>query len=92
MVAFTILCLINGFDVFFPGRFTAANFLTAYVGIPLFLAFYFGHRFVAWRRGERWAKRSEEVDLYSGLDQILAEEIPEVESKGWAAKVKNAVW
>ncbi|PMD48210.1 putative proline-specific permease [Hyaloscypha variabilis F] len=37
MVAFTILTLINGFDVFFPGRFTASSFLTAYVGIPIFL-------------------------------------------------------
>jgi amino acid transporter len=34
LVAFVILTLINGFDVFFPGGFNANSFLTAYVGVP----------------------------------------------------------
>lgn len=89
MVAFTILTLINGFDVFFPGRFTASSFLTAYVGIPLFLCIYFGHRL--YRRHDRWAHRSEDVDLMTGIDEVLAEETPEPILKGWRYKLKDAL-
>ncbi|KAI4166143.1 MAG: hypothetical protein LQ342_000029 [Letrouitia transgressa] len=74
LVGFVILSLINGFDVFFPGRFNASSFLTAYIGIPIFLAIYFGHRLWHWK--DRWARRSEEVDLATGLKEILAGETP----------------
>lgn len=60
IVAFTILTLINGFDVFFPGRFSASSFLTAYVGIPLFFVIYFGHRIYRWR--DSWAYNPEDVE------------------------------
>lgn len=36
LVGFMILVLVNGFDVFFPGRFTASSSLTAYTGSPSF--------------------------------------------------------
>ncbi|KAL9607398.1 MAG: hypothetical protein Q9167_007688 [Letrouitia subvulpina] len=74
LVGFVILTLINGFDVFFPGRFNASSFLTAYIGIPIFLAIYFGHRFWHWK--DTWARRSEDVDLATGLQEILAGETP----------------
>lgn len=35
---FTLLCLINGFTVFFPENWSASSFLTAYIGIPIFLS------------------------------------------------------
>ena len=38
LVMFVILVLINGFDVFFPGRFSASSFLTAYIGKIAFYA------------------------------------------------------
>jgi amino acid transporter len=85
MVAFVILTLINGFDVFFPGRFTASSFLTAYVGIPLFLVIYFGHRIYHWK--EKWAIPSEEVDLHSGIDVVLANETPEEKADTWQKKL-----
>jgi amino acid transporter len=88
MVAFTILTLINGFDVFFPGRFNASSFLTAYVGIPIFLGIYFIHRF--WHRHEAWVIPSLEVDLHSGIDVVLANETPEVVAKGWLKKLQGA--
>ena len=75
MVAFTILTLINGFDVFFPGRFTASSFLTAYVGIPIFLGIYAVHRVVHWK--DRWAIPSEDVDLQTGIDIVKANETTE---------------
>lgn len=33
------LTVIDGFDVFLPGRFSASSSLTAYVAIPIFLGF-----------------------------------------------------
>jgi amino acid transporter len=86
MVAFVILTLINGFDVFFPGRFTASSFLTAYVGIPIFLGIYFGHRLFHW--SDKWAIPSEDVDLHSGVDVVLANETPEPLADTWPKKLK----
>jgi amino acid transporter len=87
MVAFVILTLINGFDVFFPGRFTASSFLTAYVGIPIFLVIYFGHR--AWHYKEAWVIPSEQVDLHTGIDIVLANETPEIKANTWQKKLQG---
>lgn len=87
MVAFIILTLINGFDVFFPGRFSASSFLTAYVGIPIFLCIYFVHRF--WHWNEPWLIPSEEVDLKTGVDVVIANEIPEVHAKTWKKRMQG---
>ena len=74
LVMFVILVLINGFDVFFPGRFSASSFLTAYVGIPIFLAIYFTHRII--HRHDTWARDPLEVDLTTGLQDIKDQEVP----------------
>jgi amino acid transporter len=87
LVAFVILTLINGFDVFFPGRFTASSFLTAYVGIPIFLVIYFGHRLYS--RHESWAIPSEQVDLLTGIDDVIANETPEPLADTWQKKLKG---
>lgn len=71
---FVILGLINGFDVFFPGRFSASSFLTAYVGIPIFLAIYCTHRFL--HRNDAWARDPLEVDLTTGLRELKDAEVP----------------
>lgn len=84
LVGFTILVLINGFDVFFPGRFTASSFLTAYVGIPIFLAIYFGHRLFHFR--ESWFRQPDTVDLLSGLQDIIAAEKPKKHYDKWYEK------
>ena len=89
LVGFTILVLINGFDVFFPGRFSASSFLTAYVGIPIFLAIYFAHR--AWHWRDPWARLPLEVDLKSGLQDMLAAEKPRKHYDRWWQKGK-ALW
>jgi amino acid transporter len=74
LVAFVIMTLINGFDVFFPSRWGASSFLTAYVGIPIFLFIYFAHRIT--HRHEPWARDPLEVDLTSSLQEIKDEEEP----------------
>ncbi|RDW71789.1 putative proline permease PrnB [Coleophoma crateriformis] len=85
IVAFTILTLINGFDVFFPGRFSASTFLTAYVGIPLFLVIYFGHRIMHWK--DAWAHDPAQVDLYTGIDVVLANEHPDPPMGVWRKRL-----
>ncbi|KAL3295501.1 AAT family amino acid transporter [Colletotrichum asianum] len=79
LVVFAILCLLNGFTVFFPSRWSVADFLSAYIGLPLFVVIYFVHRFLY--RGDTWAIKSEDVDLQSGLAELEAEEDLEVPSE-----------
>ncbi|KAH8598699.1 proline transporter [Bisporella sp. PMI_857] len=85
IVAFAILTLINGFDVFFPGKFNATSFLTAYIGIPLFLSIYFGHRIYS--RRDPWVIPSKQVDLYTGIDVVLANEHPDPKADTWQKKL-----
>jgi amino acid transporter len=82
IVSFTILCFLNGFSTFWSVNEPsfASSFLTAYVGIPLFAAFYFGHRLYA--RQDGWARKPEEVDLQTGLSELIAEEKPQRVFKG----------
>jgi len=61
--------------------------LTAYVGIPIFLGIYGVHRAAHWK--DRWAYRSEEVDLYTGIDGVLANEKPEPVNIGWKKKMQG---
>ncbi|KAJ6008211.1 hypothetical protein N7540_012187 [Penicillium herquei] len=87
IVFFTILCLINGFDVFIADDFNASDFLTAYIGIPIFLVVYFGHRIVHWK--EPWAHAPEDVDLVSGLQEVLELETPAPVVRTWGDRIKS---
>jgi len=69
-----ILLLINGFTVFFPSQWSVGDFFTAYIGIPAFLLIYFGHRL--YHRGDGWVRNPEDVDMYEGMDEVLAAERP----------------
>ncbi|RDL37490.1 Uncharacterized protein BP5553_04923 [Venustampulla echinocandica] len=75
MVFFVILTLVNGFNVFFPGQFSASDFLTAYVGIPAFFAIYFGHKL--WKgRSDPWYLSADAIDIQEGLEELPDEEEP----------------
>ncbi|KAF4972443.1 hypothetical protein FSARC_1010 [Fusarium sarcochroum] len=69
-----ILLLINGFTVFFPSEWSVGTFLTAYIGIPAFLLIYFGHRLL--HREDAWVRRPEDIDMFEGMDEVLAAERP----------------
>lgn len=84
IVVFGALYLVSGFGNFFPGHFVTSSFVTNYIGAPIFLIIYFVHRFV--QRKEPWAIPSDQVDLKTGLDAIIAlgeteEPIEEVKAK-----------
>ena len=72
MVAFTFLMLINGFDVFWPKKWSASSFLTAYIGLPVFVAIFVAHRIYTWH--DPWARNPREVDLVTGLREVLQAE------------------
>lgn len=81
MFMFTLLCLINGFTVFFPENWSASSFLTAYIGIPIFLVMYIVHRVVYW--GDKWCWDPTEVDMKTGMEEIEEAERPPVKRTGW---------
>ncbi|KAF2710369.1 hypothetical protein K504DRAFT_430834 [Pleomassaria siparia CBS 279.74] len=87
IVGFTFLCLVNGFDVFFPQKWNLSSFFTAYVGIPIFLVIYGGHRIYSW--ADPWAYRPEDVDMHTGMAEVLAEETPpkDLSGKVWWKKI-----
>lgn len=72
-MVFTLLCLINGFEVFLPNSWSVSSFLSGYIGIPIFFVLYFGHRFTAGRR-DPWAMPLETLDLQTGLEELEADE------------------
>ncbi|CAI7563859.1 unnamed protein product [Penicillium pancosmium] len=95
LFTFAILCLCNGFTVFFPGHWSVSSFLTAYLGLPVFLAIYFGHRVYSYKHP--WAYKPEDVDLHSGLDSVrelsmgrdtVNEDVEISRSTRWLNKVK----
>ncbi|TVY84086.1 Proline-specific permease [Lachnellula suecica] len=81
-----ILTLTNGFQVFWPGQFSAANFLAAYITLPIFLVLYLGHKI--WFR-TRFAIKLEDIDVLTGkkeMDELAEMEVPR-EAKNWLQKV-----
>ena len=81
VVFFTILCLTNGFTVFWKENWSVSSFLSAYIGIPIFLVMYLGHRCVFWK--DSWARNPADVDMQTGLQEVLEAERPPVVRKGW---------
>ncbi|OTB13915.1 hypothetical protein K445DRAFT_368112 [Daldinia sp. EC12] len=92
VVAFGLFGLLNGFPVFFPNRFNAPDFLTAYIGILVFSLIYFGHRVSV--RKDPWIRTPDSVDLKTGLADILAEEESDaaIETPGSPAKHDRNRW
>lgn len=75
MFFFAVLALINGFNVFFPGQFSASSFLTAYIGIPAFFVIYLGHKI--WKgRDDAWYYPIPEIDIQEGLEELQNEKLP----------------
>lgn len=56
---FSILLFLQGFKVFIKGYWDVSTFITSYIGIVIFFALYFGHRFTV-GRDDKWALRAED--------------------------------
>jgi amino acid transporter len=59
------VALLNGFDAFFPGNFSAKTFIPPYIAIPIFWALYLGYKFIK----KTSIVKIEEIDLWSGKEE-----------------------
>ncbi|TVY52893.1 Proline-specific permease [Lachnellula cervina] len=81
----SILTLTNGFQVFFPGKFSVSNFLAAYITLPIFLVLYLGHK-LYFRTS--FVIKVEDIDIMTGkreMDELAEMEVPR-EAKNWLQK------
>ncbi|KAL4974902.1 proline-specific permease [Aspergillus desertorum] len=86
MVIISILTLTNGYAVFFPGRFTASDFLVSYIVFAIFLALYAGHKI--WYRTP-WLTKVSEIDIFTGKDEIdrMCENDMERQPRNWLERI-----
>lgn len=65
----SLITLTNGYAVFIPKYWNVADFIAAYITLPIFLVLWIGHKF--WTRGyKRWWYPVEEIDVTTGLAEI----------------------
>ncbi|KAK2809247.1 hypothetical protein FQN49_008639 [Arthroderma sp. PD_2] len=60
----TIVAFFNGFDAFFPGKFSAKTFIPPYIDIPIFASLFLGYKFIYRTR----FVQLHEMDFYSGKE------------------------
>ncbi|KAJ8122078.1 hypothetical protein ONZ43_g1632 [Nemania bipapillata] len=63
-----VVAFFNGFDAFFPGKFSAKTFVPPYIDIPIFAALFFGYKIVKKTRLVPLA----DMDLWSGKAEVDA--------------------
>ena len=85
-----LLLLVSGFVNFIHGHWDTSNFLTAYIGIPIFLVFYLGHKLSVGRH-DPWVITPHNMDLVSGLDEVIAKETP-ARRKSVGVNVIQRLW
>ncbi|OAA63128.1 proline-specific permease [Cordyceps fumosorosea ARSEF 2679] len=76
----SLMCITNGFAVFFPHQFNIAKFVTSYASFPIFIGLYIAHR---WQNGRNkpWIMPVTELNVFSGLEEveeITAKDVPPV--------------
>lgn len=83
LVFFLIIVVFNGFAVFTKGNWNVQNFVTAYVCVPIYFAFY-----LFWKvfKKTKFVKSSE-ADIWTGKSALDAEVWPEQIPKNWVEKV-----
>lgn len=87
LVVLIVLTLTNGFQVFWPSEFNAADFLAAYITLPLFLALYIIHKIVM---RTPLARKVEDVDVITGVKEM--EELDAMEPERVAKNVWQKIW
>ncbi|KAL9613660.1 MAG: hypothetical protein Q9167_001789 [Letrouitia subvulpina] len=84
---FIILTLTNGFQVFFPGKFSASSFLAAYITLPIFIVLYIGHKI--WFRTPIFYPASK-IDIWTGKEE--ADRLEEMDVPPVARNIWEKIW
>lgn len=87
LVLLVLLTLTNGFQIFFPGNFTVASFLAAYITLPIFVVLYIGHKI--WFRTPLVYK-VEDIDVFTGKE--IADRLEEEDIKPVPRNMLERVW
>jgi len=82
LVMFSLVILTNGWEVFTKGNWNVTNFITAYIGVPIFFLLY-----AFWKifKKSKWVAASD-VDLWTGKAAIDNEYWPEQKPKNIVEK------
>jgi amino acid transporter len=82
----SLLAITNGYAIFFPGSFTASDFLVSYIVFAIFFVLYFGHKLYY---KTPWMTKASEIDIFSGKEEIdrLEEEDIEPQPRNWLERV-----
>lgn len=89
--AATLNCLVlffNGFWIFFPGQFSAANLLASYFAPVFFVVLYFGWKFT---HKTHW-RTDMEADITTGKAEIDEEEALEAEILAAKPRKEGFLW
>ncbi|KAI1090786.1 proline-specific permease [Rostrohypoxylon terebratum] len=80
-----IVALFNGYDAFFPGKFSAKTFVPPYVDIPIFTCLFLGYKII---KRTKLVKLSD-MDLWSGKAEVdrLEHTWPEVKPRNFWERI-----
>ena len=60
------VALFNGFDAFFPGKFSAKTFVPPYIDIPIFASLFLGYKIIMKTK----FVKVQDMDFFSGKEEI----------------------
>jgi len=83
LIYFSIIILFNGFAVFTRGNWTVTDFLTAYIGMPIFFSLYFFWKIL---KRSPFVKASE-ADIWTGKAALDAEIWPDQVPRNFLEKI-----
>ncbi|ORY71057.1 amino acid permease/ SLC12A domain-containing protein [Pseudomassariella vexata] len=80
-----VVAFFNGFDAFFPSKFSAKSFIPPYIDIPIFVGLFLGYKLV---KGTKFVKLCD-MDLWSGKAEIDSFEgtWPEVRPRNFLERI-----
>jgi amino acid transporter len=81
----SLVAITNGYDAFFPGKFSAKTFIPPYIDIPIFAGLFLSYKFI---KRTKFVKVSD-MDLWSGKAEIdrLEGTWPEVVPKNFLQRI-----
>ncbi|KAL1894240.1 hypothetical protein Sste5346_006026 [Sporothrix stenoceras] len=80
---FVMIVFFNGWETFTTGNWSTSNFITAYIGLPIYFGLY-----AFWKIFKKTkAVEPANADLWTGKAALDAEEWPEVPPRNWVERV-----